>query len=156
MNQNNQNIQLTDKGLSSLKKELNELVNLKRPKLVERLAGARADGDLKENSNYHSAREELGFLDGRIEELEYVIKNASIIDDSAITNGVAIGTSVKLKVNEKEVVFHIVGEWEADPMQKKISHASPLGQALVGRKVGEKVDVDAPAGKVVYEVLAID
>ena len=156
MNGQNQQVQVTQKGLDSLVKELEELKVAKRPKLVERLANARAQGDLKENSDYHNARDELGFLDGRIEELEHVVKNAIIVNGAGSAGGVAVGTSVKLKVNEKEVTFHIVGEWEADPMQKKISHTSPLGQALVGKKEGEKAEVDAPAGKVVYEIVSIE
>ena len=150
-------IKLTKHGLEELKLELNELANVKRPKLVDRLSNARSQGDLSENSDYQSAREELEFLDGRIEELAEVIKNASIITEGKNGNtGVGVGTKVTVKVNGKKVIFDIVGEWEADPINKKISHQSPLGLALVGKNVGEKVQVEAPAGKVAYEILAVD
>ena len=150
------NIKITKAGLEALKKELAELSNVKRPKLVDRLSYARSQGDLSENSDYQSAKEELEFLDGRIEELAGVIKVAAVVDDSKKSGGVAVGTKVTLKVNGKESTFHMVGDWEADPVNKKISDSSPLGLALVGKKVGDKAEVAAPAGKVVYEILAIE
>ena len=153
MNNNNQ-IQVTKEGLESLKKELDKLVNTKRPKLVKRLASARAEGDLKENSDYQNAKDELGFMDGKIEELKHVVDNAQVISGSK-SGGVSVGTSVKVKVNGSKHEYHIVGDWEADPAEKKISHTSPLGKALVGKKVGERVEVEAPAGKITYEILEI-
>lgn len=155
MNKTNNQVQITNEGLKALKRELEGLVSDKRPKLVERLSNARSQGDLAENSDYQNARDELEFLDGRIEELEQVIKNAQVIVVSK-GDGVVVGTKVRVKVNGKEFPFEIVGEWEADPAEKKISHTSPLGSALIGRKVGEKVEVDAPAGKVTYEVINIE
>lgn len=150
-------IKLTKAGLAELKAEFEELTNIKRPKLVDRLSNARSQGDLAENSDYQSAKEELEFLDGRIDELAEVIKNADVVEvDKKNGHEVALGTKVTLKVNGKETVFNIVGEWEADPMNKKISHESPLGMALIGKKVGEKAEVQAPAGKVMYEVLSIE
>ena len=151
----NNKIQITQKGLDSLKTELEELQNNKRPKLVERLSDARAAGDLSENSDYHNARDELEFLDGRIEELEEVLKNAEIVNESVSGNQVSVGTLVVVKVNGSQHEYQIVGEWEADPMKKKISHTSPLGQALVGRSIGESVEVEAPVGKISYTVLDI-
>jgi len=152
------NIKLTKDGLSTLSKELEELRDVKRPKLVERLAHARSQGDLSENSDYQSAKEELEFLDGRIDELERVVKTAIVVSGNGKTagGGVDVGTRVTVKVNGTKTVFNIVGEWEADPVNKKISHESPLGVALVGKKVGEKVEVEAPAGKLQYEILAIE
>ena len=149
-------VELTKEGLLSLKKELGELVNEKRPKLVERLANARGQGDLAENSDYFNAKEELEFLDGRIEELSYVVKNGQIIGGNGKAGAVAVGTKVTVKRNGQKHVFEIVGEWEADPLNKRISHSSPLGQALLGKKVGERVEVKAPAGKITYEILAIN
>ncbi len=151
----NRKIQLTEAGLVSLKKELDELQNIKRPKVVDRLSNARMQGDLSENSDYQAAKDELEFLDGRISELESVVKNAVVVKTVGNGSGVAVGTSVTLKVNGQQHIFHIVGEWEADPSQKKISHTSPLGQALLGKKAGDKVEVQAPAGIVVYEILSI-
>ena len=132
------NFKLTKNGQDTLKKELSELLDLKRPKLVERLANARANGDLAENSDYQSAKEELEFLDGRIDELEEVLQTASVVSSARVGNtGVGVGTKVTVKVNGRQTVFNIVGEWEADPVNKKISHDSPLGLALLGKKVGE-------------------
>jgi transcription elongation factor GreA len=151
------NFQLTKEGQDALKKELDELLNSKRPSLVERLSYARSQGDLAENSDYQSAKEELEFLDGRIDELENVLQNASIVASSKNSkSGVGVGAKVTVKVNGKETIFNIVGEWEADPINKKISHDSPLGIALIGKNIGEKAEVEAPAGKVVYEILAIE
>jgi len=123
---------------------------------VDRLANARGQGDLSENSDYQSAKEELEFMDGRIDELEEVIKNAEVVTSGHNGHSVALGTKVTLKTNGKQTVFDIVGEWEADPVNKKISHDSPLGVALLGKKVGEKAEVEAPAGKVIYEILSIE
>ncbi len=150
------NLKLTKQGLTDLKAELANLTDDKRPKLVDRLSNARSQGDLSENSDYQSAKEELEFLDGRIDELTEVIKNATVVEENSAKSGVGIGTSVTVKIKGKEVQFRIVGEWEADPMNKKISHDSPLGSALLGKKAGDKAEVDAPAGKVVYEILKVE
>jgi transcription elongation factor GreA len=152
----NAKVNLTKEGLDALKKELAELVDVKRPKLVDRLSNARSQGDLSENSDYQSAKEELEFLDGRIDELSEVVQTAVVVNGSNGKGGVGVGTKITVKVNGKEVVFDMVGEWEADPVNKKISDSSPLGLALVGKKVGDKAEVEAPAGKVVYEILAIE
>lgn len=146
----------TKEGFEALQKELRVLVEEKRPRLVERLANARSQGDLSENSDYQNAREELDFLDGRISELEEVIKNAKIVEVSTDNRTVDVGNSVRVKINGQETIFHIVGEWEANPAEKKISPSSPLGQALVGRTKGDKVSVEAPAGTMVYEIVDIE
>ncbi|MCH7641445.1 transcription elongation factor GreA [Patescibacteria group bacterium] len=152
----NKQIQITKNGLDSLGEELNGLKNEKRPKLVNRLAYARSQGDLSENSDYQNARDELEFLDGRISELEGVLKNAVVVRGGGKRTQVAFGTKVTLKTNGKKHVFEIVGEWEADPAEKKISHTSPIGKALIGKKVGDKAQVEAPAGKITYQILSID
>lgn len=152
----NAKIKLTKSGLSALEKELTELLDVKRPKLVARLANAREQGDLSENSDYQSAKEELEFLDGRIDELTGVVKTAVIAPDSKKSDGVGVGTKVTVKANGKETAFSVVGDWEADPVNKKISDSSPLGLALTGKKVGDKAEVEAPAGKVIYEIVAIE
>lgn len=149
---------VTKQGLEELKNELRDLEKVKRPQVLERVSAARAMGDLSENSEYTAAREELNLMDGRIEELEEIIKKAEIIGESTTVKGssqVQLGSSVTVKINGKQEVFNLVGEWEADPHEKKISHESPLGQALLGKAVGEKVDVDAPAGKITYHIVAI-
>jgi len=149
-------VQMTKEGVETLRKELDELVNNKRPNLVERLSNARQQGDLTENSDYANAKEELEFLDGRIDELEDVLKTATVVTGNGKMQGVEIGARVTVKVNGDKHVFEIVGEWEADPVNKKISPESPLGQALVGKRIGDKVEVEAPAGKLKYEILAIE
>ena len=149
-------IQVTQSGYDQLKAELIELVDVKRPLVVARLERARGEGDLSENSDYTSAKDELEFLDGRIDELKNVVDNAAVVADQPKTNGkVSLGTTVTVEINNKEFEYKIVGEWEADPMNKKISHESPLGQALIDKKVGETVDVEAPAGKVTYTIVNI-
>ncbi len=150
---------LTQEGLAELKKELNDLQSTKRPKVLERLAEARAMGDLSENSEYTAAREELALMDGRIEELQEIVKGAEIIKEDHSAKGkkaVQLGSKVKVEVKGKHDMFSLVGEWEADPKEKKISHESPLGKALIGKAVGENVEVEAPAGKIVYTVVEID
>jgi len=149
-------VQLTQEGLDALKQELDQLIGTKRPKVVERLAYARTQGDLSENNDYANAKEELEFLDGRIEELEEVIRTAEVIKINGKKGDVCVGTKVTVKVNGNKHVFDIVGEWEADPVNKRISPESPLGQAICGKKVGEKAEVEAPAGKITYEIIAIE
>ncbi len=147
---------LTKSGLDELKGELDELMHKKRPALVERIKNAREQGDLSENSDYEAAREEIAFVDGRIEELEEILHDAKIISGTKGRLSVGVGSTVKLKIGETNHEFTVVGEWEADPAEKKISHTSPLGKALMGRKKGEEIEVEAPAGKILYKVVAID
>ncbi len=147
---------VTQKGLEELKLELETLQKKKRPEVVERVAAARSMGDLSENSEYHAAKDELSLVDGRIEELEDIIKKVQIIEeDSKNTGIIRLGSQVTIKVSGKEEVFSLVGEWEADPHEKKISHESPLGKALIGKKPGDKVEVEAPAGKITYHIIKI-
>lgn len=153
MNDNGK-IQFTSDGLKSLEEELKQLL-AKKPDAIDRVARAREFGDLSENSEYHAAREDLSFIEGRIEELEALLKKAEIVKKASSNNEIAIGCLVTLGVNGDEQTYEIVGEWEADPMQKKISHTSPLGKSLLGKKKGEKVEIEAPAGKVVYTVKKI-
>jgi transcription elongation factor GreA len=113
-------------------------------------------GELIENSDYTQAKQDLAFTEGRIQELEGVLSKAQIIaEDNCNHKQVDLGCKVTVGINGKKSVFHLVGEWEADPTNQKISHESPLGQALIGKKVGEKVEIDAPAGKLTYTVLSI-
>ncbi|HVZ12391.1 MAG TPA: transcription elongation factor GreA [Patescibacteria group bacterium] len=149
---------VTKEGLEELKKELDELTNVKRAQVIERVSAARQMGDLSENSEYTAAREELNLIDGRIEELAEIIKTANLIDDNHKSGKgatVELGSAITLSINGKKEEFSLVGEWEADPKNKKISHESPLGKALIGRSIGEKVEVEAPAGKVIYTVVGI-
>jgi len=151
----NSKVVLTKDGLLELKREYDELVKGKRPEAVNRLADARELGDLSENSEYAAAKQDLSFIDGRILELEEIIHGAKVVTNHT-KSAVDVGCKVTLTINGKKEVFSLVGEWEADPMAKKISHSSPLGKALMGKKVGEKVEVEAPAGKVLYKILSIE
>jgi transcription elongation factor GreA len=157
---NPKKIYLTPKGLEDLKKEYDELVNVKRPDIVKRLSAAREMGDLSENAEYIAAREELAFIDGRIEELEMLLKQAVVIENGDHHKGstVDLGSQVTIKIanRDKNEVFTLVGEWEADPAEKKISHESPLGKALLGKAIGEEIEFDAPAGKMVYKIVSIN
>lgn len=153
-NHNHQQL-LTKEGLEALKVEYDELVKTKRPAAVTRLSDAREAGDLAENSEYTDAKQDLSFIDGRIAELEDLLHAAKII--TVKPNGhIDIGSKVTLHVNGKKEMFHLVGEWEADPTNKKISHESPLGKALLGKRVGEQVEVEAPAGKIKYKILEVE
>jgi transcription elongation factor GreA len=146
---------VTKEGLDALKAEYEELVNVKRPEAVTRLATARDQGDLSENSEYTDAKQSLSFIDGRIAELEVVLHDVKVVTTHA-KGQVDVGCKVTLHINGKKEEFTVVGEWEADPASKKISHESPLGKALLGKKVGEKVEVEAPAGKILYKILSIE
>ena len=152
------NIFLTSDGLKELKAELKQLEEVKRPKLVERVTVARSHGDLSENSEYTNARDDLAFVEGRIEELEEMITRAKVIRNKIVKGKkkeIQLGCKITIKVNRKKETFELVGEWEADPLEKKISHTSPLGKALIGKKKGDKVEIEAPAGKVKYHILRI-
>ena len=153
---NNQTFKLTPDGLLQLKKELKQLTEEKRPALVERLENARTQGDLSENSDYGNAKDELEFLDGRIDELESVLKRSEVIKSNGKPSShIDVGTKVILQAGTAQQEFNIVGEWEADPNERKISPESPLGKSLMGKQVGDEIEVEAPAGKVLYKVLEI-
>lgn len=149
---------VTKSGLKDLKKELEDLEKVKRPQVLVRVSSAREMGDLSENSEYTTAREELSLIDGRVEELSDMLKKVEIIDEvmaARRTSSVQLGSKVTVQVNGKKEHFELVGEWEADPHEKKISHESPLGRALLGKSVGEKIEVEAPSGKITYSVVEI-
>jgi transcription elongation factor GreA len=150
----NKVILITKEGLKELQDEYKHLAEVKRPEAVERLANARSEGDLTENSEYTAAKQDLAFIDGRIAELKNVIAEAKVVA-SHPKKKIDVGCKVTLNIHGKKEIFTIVGEWEADPVQKKISHSSPLGKALLGKKIGEEAEVEAPAGKIVYKVLHI-
>lgn len=147
---------LTKAGLIELQKEYNLLLKEKRPEAVKRMAAARDQGDLSENSEYAASREDLSFIDGRIVELEELLHKAKLISTKHSKIAVDVGCKVELNSNGKNDVFTIVGEWEANPKEKKISHSSPLGKALLGKKVGEQITVEAPVGRLVYKILSIE
>lgn len=152
-------VYVTKEGLVELRNELDGLNKVKRPEVLERVSQARSMGDLTENSEYTAAKEELSLIDGRIEELKEIIKHVNLIQENHVGSGstiVQLGSIITLSIDGKKEQFSLVGEWEADPKEKKISHESPLGKALIGKKIGEKVQVEAPAGKVVYTIVGIN
>ncbi len=156
----NDDVQLTQEGHDQIVAELKELKEEKLPKAIARVATARSFGDLSENAEYQASREDLSFLEGKIAELEGIVAKAKIVPVShkkkSANSTIDLGSMVTLKVGKDKHVFHIVGEWEANPHEKKISHQSPLGKALIGKKAGEAVEVDVPAGKLKYTVVGIE
>lgn len=150
-------VYLTREKLEKIKKELEELRRVKRPDIIAKIKEARALGDLSENAEYHSAREEQGFIEGKIEELEYMARNAKIVDESGKTKSkVDVGCKIHCSIEgDGKIEFQIVGSAESDPMSGKISNESPIGQALMGKKVGDVIEVAIPAGKAKYKILKI-
>jgi len=145
---------ITSEGLIHLKEEKEKLLE-KRPRTVESLRFAREMGDLSENAEYESARDKQAFVESRIKDIEEIFKNVQIISENAKTDKVGVGSTVRVHIDGDEEEFYIVGAPEADPMKKKISHESPLGLALIGKKIGEKVSVEAPIGTLTYTILEI-
>ena len=156
MSINNKKVYLTQKGLDDHKAELDALVKTRRQEVVDRLSSARDMGDLSENAEYTAAREELAFIDGRIEELENILKQAVVIEEHHKGKIVDLGSEVTVQIKGRKEVFTLVGEWEADPREKKISHESPLGKALIGKTVGDDIEVEAPVGRMIYSIVKIN
>ena len=146
---------ITKEGLEELKEEHSKLVEKKRPEMAIRIKEARELGDISENSEYDAAKQEQAFVEGRISELEEIIKNA-IVTEVISKDAVGIGAKVTVHIDSNDDTFHIVGAPEADPMKKKISVESPLGSSLMGKKVGDKIEVEAPVGKLTYTILKIE
>jgi transcription elongation factor GreA len=150
---------MTVQGAEALKAELNELKFVARPRIVEAIATARAHGDLKENAEYHAAREQQSFNEGRIQDLEAKLSHAQIIDISKLHNNgkVVFGATVKLchVATDAETTYQIVGEDEADIKLNKISYSSPIGRALIGKELDDTVTVNTPGGMVEYEIIDV-
>ncbi|NJO16886.1 MAG: transcription elongation factor GreA [Thioploca sp.] len=150
---------ITAQGAQKLHDELHELKTVKRPQIIQAIAEARAHGDLKENAEYHAAREQQSFIEGRIVEIDSKLANAEIIDVTKINAGgkIVFGATVDLMNvdTEEEVTYQIVGEDEADIKANLISISSPIARALIGKKEGDIAVVNAPSGKKEYEVLDI-
>ena len=151
---------MTVTGAEKLRVELQRLKSVERPRIIAAIAEARAHGDLKENAEYHAAREQQSFTEGRIQEVEARLSNCIIIDVTQIENTekVIFGTTVKLlnMQNQKEVTYKIVGEDEADVKESKISVTSPISRAMVGKYVGDVVEVKTPEGMNAYEIMSVD
>ena len=150
---------LTSKGALRLRAELEELKSVKRPAVIAAIAEARAHGDLKENAEYHAAREQQGFIEGRIKHLESEISHAQIIDVSTLNAGdkVVFGASVVLAdvETDEEKRYQVVGDLEADIKQGLIAISSPVARALIGKHEGDTITIDAPAGQREYEIVGV-
>ncbi len=154
----NQPVYLTAEGLQKIKDELNYLVTTRRREVAQMIAEAKAEGDLSENAGYDEAKTAQGFLEGRVRELEYTITHAQLIEEGSHTNVIGIGRTVIIREvdTDFEETYTIVGSREADPTNGRISNESPMGQALLGKKKGQKVNVKTPGGDVKFEILKIE
>ncbi|MFA6548062.1 MAG: transcription elongation factor GreA [Candidatus Magasanikbacteria bacterium] len=150
------NIQyLTEASLKNLKAELETIRNKTIPDIARRIDEAKQQGDLSENAEYHQAREDMSWIQGRVIELEQLLQNAEIIQKNSNNDIVSIGSTVTVKFNGKTKDYTIVGPQEIDPLKGFISNESPLGQAFLKHQVKDKVEVVTPAGKQIYEITAI-
>src|SRR5215468_10656249 len=148
---------LTEEGAADLRKELEELKTVKRPALAAKLKEAISQGDLSENADYHDAKEQQAFLEGRIGYLENILRSAVIISNDGATDVVALGSVVTIveEGGDEEETYTIVGAAEANPREGKISNESPIGGTLLGRKKGEKVKVKTPGGETTFKIKRI-
>jgi transcription elongation factor GreA len=148
---------LTPEGEAKLNAELQELKGAKREELSKRLRSAIQMGDLSENADYHKAKEDQGFLEGRIQEIENILRNTVIIEKSSGQDYVFIGSHVTIQEgNDDPETYHLVGPTEADPRKGKISHESPIGRALMNKKVNEIAEAETPGGKIKFKILKIE
>ncbi|HMI09870.1 MAG TPA: transcription elongation factor GreA [Candidatus Saccharimonadales bacterium] len=146
--------QITDEGKTELEAELQELKG-RRGDIADKIAEARDFGDLSENAEYDSAREEQGLVESRIAEIEDILLNAELIRGGK-TSKVSLGNKVELKTGKKTVIYSVVGPVEADPLEGKISNESPIGAALMGKKVGDTATITTPKGSTTYEIVSIN
>lgn len=150
---------MTQLGYTRLERELKHLKTVDRPAVIEAISEARAHGDLKENAEYHAAKEKQSFIEGRIQELEAVISRAEVIDVPALSGDtIKFGASVTVvdEDSEEEITYQIVGDYEADITRNLISLSAPIGRALIGKKKGASVEVVTPKGARFYEVLEVE
>jgi transcription elongation factor GreA len=152
---NNKTQYISEDGLAKLRAELEELVNARRAEIATRIHDAKEHGDLAENAEYEDAKNEQAFVEGQIQRLEALIKNATIIDSIHGTEHVQVGSTVRVDGTDGREVFTIVGSTEASPADGKISNESPVGHALLGKRKGDKVVVHVPAGDFSYTILDI-
>lgn len=152
-------VYVTAEGLQKLKDELDHAINFMRPEIADKLAKAIADGDLKENANYHDAKEKSGLNEGKIKQLEDSIRRAKVIEEGVSSKGVVVvGSTVTIAeegFEDEEEEYRIVGPHEADPLNGRISNESPIGSALLGKKKGQKAKVLTPRGETIFKVLKI-
>jgi transcription elongation factor GreA len=154
--ESNKDYYLTQEGAAKLQTELEELRGPKRNDLAKRLRFAIQQGDLSENADYIAAKEEQAFLEGRIQELEVILRDAVIIEQTASNEKVEIGSTVRVVEDGREPeTYQIVGVKEANPRQQKISYASPIGEALIGKGIGETAIAETPGGKITLKIISI-
>lgn len=161
MNKNNdtqtKNVQLTAAGLEEIKLELQELLEVKLPAAIDRVAKAREYGDLSENSEYHSARDDQELIQTRIDQLQEIVENAQVVQSTKSSTTVGMGSTVTIqrKGNKTKITYTIVGEFESEPGEMKISSVSPMGKSLMGKKKGDSFTVEVPAGQVEYTITSV-
>ncbi len=151
-------VYLTAEGAEDLRRELDLLITVRRPELAQKLNEAVAQGDLKENADYHDAKEQQAFVEGRIKYLETILRSAVIITNDGASDIVNVGGQVTIVEEgaDDEETYTIVGAAEANPSEGKISHLSPIGSALLGKKKGDKVRVETPGGKITFKVKKVN
>ncbi len=152
---NNKPTYLSKEGLTKLRSELDEMISVKRPEVANRIHDAKEHGDLSENAEYEDAKNEQAFVEGKIQTLEALIKNATIIDENHSTEHVQIGSTVSVESTDGSETFTIVGSAEAKPGEGRISNESPVGRALLGKRKGDKILVRVPAGDFSYKIVSI-
>ena len=153
-------VPMTKRGETLLREELADLKGIQRPRVIQAIADAREHGDLKENAEYHAAREQQSFIEGRVKEIEAKLSTAQVIDVTALPKSgkVVFGTTVKLTDldSDEEITYQIVGDDEADLKARRISVGSPVAKALIGKEAGDEVSVTTPKGIREYEILEVD
>jgi transcription elongation factor GreA len=152
---NNKPAYVSREYLEQARSELDEMVNVRRAEVAARIQEAKEHGDITENAEYEDAKNEQAFIEGRIQTLSALIKNAVIIDETTSTTHVQIGSVVELEGEDGKETYKIVGSAEASPAEGKISNESPVGRALLGRKKGDRITVSVPAGDSVYKIVSI-
>ncbi|MEI7819067.1 MAG: transcription elongation factor GreA [bacterium] len=145
---------VTESGLVKLREELDDLVNVQRRKIAAALKEAKEFGDLSENASWDDAKERQAFIEGRIAEIEHILMNSVAIAETK-SDIVAVGSTVHVELEDGEQKFQIVGSTEADPEQGMISNESPIGRALIGKKPGDEISVEVPAGTIIYKITKI-
>ena len=152
---NNKPAYLSQEGLEKLREELTEMVNVRRAEVAARIHEAKEHGDITENAEYEDAKNEQAFVEGRIQALSALIKNAVLIEEHASTSFVSIGSTVNVESQDGKETFRIVGSAEANPAEGRISNESPVGRALLGHRKGDKIEVSVPAGSWTYKIVSI-
>lgn len=147
---------LTKDGIEKLKSELEELTTSERAKVATKLKEAKEYGDLSENIQWDDAKDQQAFIEGRIAEIEHILKHASIIESPRKKDAVDLGCTVHLELEDGKQIYTIVGSTEANPEEGKISNESPIGQALIGKKPGDEITIEVPSGEMTYKILKIE